>query len=493
LPGSNFAPTVLCSMTLESIPDVPGANLMGHGHLFRDDRLALLRSAADAGPISRIRFLHRWVLFANSAEAAHEVLVERARSFEKSPGLRIVLHDLAGDGLFTSEGPLWQRQRRLMSPLFHAGALASYAKTMNEVARRALGRLREGDVVDIAREMTRITMSVVAETLFGTETDAEADELGRALTVALAWVDEHLASSLLALQVTLVEALEKTRPILPQRLSKVRAGVEKALEGPVLLPGRRDAEFQWAVRTFDRKIRTLIDERRAHPNGRVDLLTKLLTARDVVGDDGMSDHQIRDETVTLFVAGHETTANALAWTFYLLARNPEARARVQAEVDALEPEAAGEFAPEKLPYTTRVFKETLRMYPPVIVLPRRSLEPIELGGRSYPERTLAFVNVYGIHMSPRTWDDPDRFEPDRFVVDREAQRHKSAWMPFGVGPRVCIGTHFALMEGPIILATLMRGARFDIDPARTIEPDSSPALRPKGGLPAVVHRRDTLP
>ena len=474
------------------IPTVAGANLLGHAHLFRKDRLALLRAVAEAGPVTRLRFFHKPVLFVSSPEMAHQVLVERARSFEKSPALKILFHDLAGQGLFTSEGALWQRQRRLMSPLFHAQALTSYAQTMHAVAARALAPLQDGASVDLAPEMTRITMNVVAATLFGAETDADAEELGRALRVAFAWVDEQLASARLALQISAFEAFEHVGPHLPQAMAAVRDRIGGALSGPVLLPGHRDAELQAAFRTIDTKIQALIDDRRANPTSRVDLLTKLVLARDVADADGMSDRQARDEAVTLFVAGHETTANALAWTFYLLARHPEARARVQAEADASSPDDATPPALDRLAYTTRVFKEALRLYPPVLVLPRRSLEPFELGGRLYPERMLVFVNAFGLHRSASVWPHPDRFDPDRFLPDNDAKRPKSAWLPFGVGPRVCIGSHFALMEGPIVLATWMRRARFEIDPVRTIEPDSSPVLRPTG-VPAVVRKPHRCP
>jgi cytochrome P450 len=473
------------------LPSVPGGNLLGHAHLFRKDRFALLRSAAEAGAVSRIRFLHRSVLLASSPETAHEILVERAHCFEKSPGLRIVLRDLAGAGLFTSEGPLWQRQRRLMSPLFRASAIASFAKTMRDIALRAMARLPDGASVDLAREMTRITMSVVAATLFDSETDAEADELGRALTVAFGWVDEQLASSRLVLQVSAFEAFKSLGAHLPGFLAKLRDRIGYALSGPLFLPGHRDASLQAAVRTIDSKIQAMIDERRLSTSTRVDLLTKLLLARDVGDAGGMSDHQARDEAVTLFVAGHETTANALAWTFYLLARNPEARARVQAEADAFDLDATGQPSLARLDYTTRAFKEALRLYPPVIVLPRWSVERFELDGRTYPERTLVFVNAFGIHRSSGAWPDPDRFDPDRFLPERETKRHKSAWIPFGVGPRVCIGNHFALMEGPIVLATWMRSARIEVDPGRTVEPDLFPALRPKGGVPARIRRAST--
>jgi cytochrome P450 len=480
-------------MDLSSVPVVPGETLLGHQRLFHEDRLRFLRAAGEAGPLSRIRFLHRWVLLANSPAAAHEILVEHARSFEKSPGIRIVLHDLAGNGLFTSEGELWRRQRRLMSPLFHATQLAEYGKTMGEVAAHSLARLRDGESIDLAREMTRITMGVVGATLFGADTYGQADDLGAALTVALKWVDDSLASTMLTLQLTALEAFEKLEPHVPSALAEIQRTIDEALRGPVLLRGSRDEELRAAIRLLDGRIQSMVDERRAHPQARVDLLTRLLLARDSEGGRGaagagMSDSQIRDEANTLFIAGHETTANALAWTFYLLARHPEARARVQAEADAFDPGAAAAFVPERLAYTTRVFKEALRLYPPLVLLVRRALEPVEILGHEYPTKTLAFVNPYAVHHAPDVWPDPDRFDPDRFTPEREAARHKSAWIPFGVGPRVCIGNSFALMEGPIVLATLMRGARFEIDAQRVIEADAFATLRPRGGVPAVVRK-----
>jgi cytochrome P450 len=471
-------------MTVDEVPWLPGADALGHARLFRDERLALLRHAGDAGPISRVRFLHRSLYLASSPETAHEILVEKARSFEKSPGIRVALHDLAGKGLFTSEGALWQKQRRLMSPLFHSGPLAGYAPWMEAVARRALARWRHGDTLDLSREMTRITMSVVAATLFGVSAEEQMDEIGEAITLALKWVDKVAASSGLVLQVTLLEAFERA---IPKRFAELRHRILEELEKPRLL-GPQSTELSDAIRRIDAMMRELIADRRATPQANVDLLTKLLMARDVEGgvDNGMSDRQVRDEVNTLFVAGHETTANALAWAFYLLARSPDARARVQAEADAVALERGARFDPTTVSYTTRVFKEALRLYPPLLVLPRRTLEPVEIAGRVYPERTLMFVNVYGIHMSSRVWPDPDRFLPDRFTPEGEASRPKSAWLPFGVGPRVCIGNAFALMEGPIVLATLMKHARFEVDPLRTIEVDAFATLRPKGGVPATV-------
>lgn len=481
-------------MSLDPLPLIPGANRLGHAHLFRTDRMRFLRSAAATGPVARMRFLHRRAVAVSSPQTAHEVLVEHAASFEKSPGLRLVLRDLAGDGLFTSEGELWRRQRRLMSPLFHQSQLTTYATTMSAISRAALARMRDGESVDLAHEMMRITMAVVAATLFGADTDAQAEDIGDALTVALKWIDDSLASPALAVHLELIEATERVHPHVPAALKNLRRRIEAAVREPFLLPGRKGPQHVAAIRTLDARIGAMIDDRRASPSARADLLTRLLLARDTEGGrgEGMSDQQLRDEAMTLFVAGHETTANALAWSFYLLSRNPEARARVQAEADAFGPDGPSTFAPERLAYTTRVFKEALRLYPPLVVLGRRSLQPVTIGGLTIPARTLVFVNVYGVHTLPDVWPDPDRFDPERFLPEHEARRPKGAWMPFGVGPRVCIGNAFALMEGPIVLATLMRNARFEVE-VREIAADAFATLRPKGGVHARVRRVPSVP
>ena len=383
-------------MTMEHVPVMPGAKALGHGHLFKNERVAFLQRAPLEGDVARMRMLHRWLLLVSSPQGAHEILVEQARKFEKSPGLRVVLKELAGDGLFTSEGELWQRQRRLMAPLFHPGALGKYAAAMNEAAHQALARMKEGDRVDLAHEMTRITMTVVGTTLFGAATFDKADEIGDALTVALKWVDDALGSVPLVAQIALLEAFEAIEPHVPERLAELRRVIDEVVRSPVLLRGRDD-KLRGAIRTLDRMMQDTIADRRAHPQERVDLLTKLLLTRDEgAAGEGMSDAQVRDEANTLFVAGHETTANALAWAFYLLARDPAARARVQAEADAFGPEGPTTFAADKLAYTTRVFKEALRLYPPLVVLVRRSLEPFTLHGHEYPRHTLVAVNTVGV-------------------------------------------------------------------------------------------------
>lgn len=473
------------------LPVAPGANLFGHLRAFDDDRMDTMRALSRmSAPLVRARFLHREVYVTNSAETTHELLVERARSFEKSPGIRILLRDLAGEGLFTSEGELWRRQRRLMAPLFHADKLDAYTQAMRFEAHRALDRVPDGATVDLAREMTRITMGVVASTLFGTDTAADADALGDALTVALGFTGDALGSPWLTLQIMLVELAETARDRGPARLRAAgRWGAER-LMSPVLLPGAHTPAFRRAIAALDRSVQGFIDTRRAQGLVRGDLLTKLLGAKDPDGSgEGMSDRQTRDEAKTLFVAGHETTATALTWALYLLARHPEVRAKVQAEADAFDDRPDAPHEPAKLAYTTRVFKEVLRLYPPLVILARRALEAVELGGVTLPARAIVFACPYALHFREDLFPDPDTFDPDRFTPEAEAMRHKSAWIPFGVGPRVCIGNHFALLEGPIVLATWMKRARIDVDPSRTLEPDRFATLRPKGEVWGKVTRR----
>jgi cytochrome P450 len=480
-------------MNLHDVPTVPGANLWGHAHLFKDaNRLSFLRSAANTGELAQVRFLGRHVLTANSPATAHEILVEKARFFEKSPGIRLLLYYLAGEGLFTSEGDLWRRQRRLMAPLFHPGAIAQYTECMHDVAVRAASTWSHGSTVDLAHEMTRITMGIVGKALFDSDTFDDTDALGAALTTCLQWVNAQSSSPQLVTQVALIEMLERAEGHLPSVLKEVHKKTLNALVEPRFLPGARSEDLQRAVRVLDENIQKMIDERRTQGMVRNDLLTRLLTARDEenAGVATMSDKQVRDEANTLFVAGHETTATALAWVFYLLGRNAAVREAVQREADAL-PTGPISFttASKELPIATRVFKEAMRLYPPVIIYARRSLADTEIRGYSLPKGTILFVSPYPIHHAPDVYPDPDTFDPDRFLPEREAARPKSAYIPFGAGPRVCIGMHFAMLEGPIVLATLLRHARIETDPTRVVVPEVFATLRPKGGVSAQVYRR----
>jgi len=476
---------------IDELPRMPDVGLLGSFGVTTPERLTFQRELArQSAPLVRGRILHLPVYFPCSPEAAHDVLVTKAKSFEKSPGFRILLHDLAGQGLFTSEGAVWRTQRRLMSPLFQPAPIHRYAETMRLVAERAANGMHDGKAIDLAQETTRIAMSVVGKALFDVDTFDEADALGQALTTALHWVNDNLASPSLVAHVMMLDATEALAAKTHGRAKGLFSALHEKVASPFLLPGVRDPKLLAAVKLLDERIQGMIDERRRQGLTREDLLTRLLTARDPDGNaEHMSDRQVRDEAVTIFVAGHETTATALAWSFYLLARHPECLERATAEADAFGDEPITKWQPERLSYLTRVFREAMRLYAPIMMFPRRTLEEVEIAGVTLPKKSLVFVSAYAQHFRAESYPDPERFDPERWLPEREAERHRASYLPFSAGPRFCIGIHFAMMEGPIVLARLLRRWRFEIDPKKVIREDDFATLRPRGGVPAVVHAR----
>ncbi len=471
-------------MQLADVPEISGAvPFVGHARTFRSERLGfLLRAAREQPEGGRLRVFGRDVFHTASPVVLHEVLVEKARLFEKSPVLRVVLYPLAGEGLFTSEGDLWKRQRRLMAPIFQSSAIARYVDIVADVVERAADRWKPGVAIDLGREMTRITMAIVGKSLFDADAFDEADALGDALTVALEWSNQHLGSPRLAMQMRLRVLLESAEGRLPAALERGRASLLHGLRGPVLLAGARGPRLRNAIAILDDRIQRMIDERRSASTSRDDLLTRLLQARDEDGS-RMDDRQVRDEAITLFVAGHETTATALTWALYRLAREPPLYSKLTVEADALG--GKEDFRdPARLSYAAKVFKEAMRLYPPVYLFSRRAREAVTVADYDLPRRALVFASPYSVHRRPDVYPDPERFDPERFTPGAEAARPRCSYLPFGAGPRVCIGNHFALMEGPIVLAALARRLRFDVDEGPRIEPAPFATLRP--GAPVIA-------
>jgi cytochrome P450 len=475
---------------IEDLPRIADAGWLGSFGRTTAQRIAMQREVASATtPLVRGRILHLPLVLPTTPEACHQVLVTKAKSFQKSPGLRVLLHDLAGRGLFTSEGELWRRQRKLMAPIFTPIALAQFAEAMRITAERVTQGMQPGQAIDLAHETTRIAMTVVGSALFGADTFDDTDSLGAALTTGLGWVNGALASPGMAPHVMVLDATASLASRTSGRLRRVFERIHETFEAPLLVPGSRSRPLRDALGVMNHRIQEMIDERRRDGLDRPDLLTRLLAAHDADEGGTMTDAQVRDEIITLFVAGHETTATSLAWSFYLLARHPDILANVVAEADAFGDAPLHAFDPGQLPLTSRVFREALRLYPPLMMFPRRTLEEVEITGTTLPPRTLVFVSAYAQHRRADVWPDPDRFDPDRFLPEREALRPKGAYLPFSAGPRFCIGMHFAMMEGPIVLATLLRRFRFEIDPTREIVEDDFATLRPRGGVPAVVRAR----
>lgn len=477
-------------MDFSSMPVAPGGEgISGHTGAFQRDRLGTLRLlTASAARIERLRAAVPVVrvCVANDPEVVAEVLVDKAKSFAKSDMLRFSLWNLAGEGLFTSNGDLWKRQRKLMAPLFTPKALSAYADAMVECAERTCATWRDGDTITLAHETTRLTMGVAGRTLFDVDTFDESDALSEALTVALDWTGTVIGRPSAILHVLAKRAMEEAGERVPPALRPLTSAAAKAFQGPVALVSKDDRAFGRAIRTLDDYVQRMIDDRRSARERPKDLLTRLLETRDEETGESMSDRQIRDEVLTLFVAGHETTATGLAWTLYLAAKEPEILAAMQREADAVGDRPTMDDLP-RLDMCLRAFKEALRLYPPVYMFGRDSIEEVTVGGYELPKRTNVLVSPWAIHHSPHVWPDPERFDPDRFLPANEAARSRHAYLPFGAGPRVCLGNHFAYMEAQLALAVLLR--RFDFERLADDEPEPSATLRPKHGVRMRVRAR----
>jgi cytochrome P450 len=450
----------------------------------RDDRLGGLgRLAGRSDEMVRFSSLFGRVALVLTPSLVHEVLVARARSFEKSPVVRGALYPLAGRGLFTSEGELWRRQRKLMAPLFHDAAVAAFADVMTTAAGRIAAAWSDGEVVDVAQATTRITMAVAGKALFDIDTSDEADAVSRELTTVLEWVGVLTGSFVMVAQARAAVMIERLAARLPARLRSPA----RRLGDRVRIPLKSTRAVSAAVASLHARVTRMIADRRAGANRPRDLLALLLRAHD--DDEGsMTDQQVRDEVLTLFVAGHETTANALAWTLMLLAQHPAWYQRVRDEALALGRAPTSADLP-KLPVTTRVFKEALRLYPPVYFMGRVAVAETEVGGVRIPPGTVVLVSPYALHRRPDIWPEPERFDPDRFAPAVEAERSKTAYLPFGAGPRVCIGAGFAMMEGPLVLATLLQRADFERVADGEVAPDPAATLRPGHGAALRVRLR----
>src|ERR671919_303485 len=479
--------------TTDDIPRLAGAGLLGHfGEYQKDPRGMFLRFNRECGDLGRIRLATISLVVANTPSLVDELLVRGAKHTRKSRLLRTALYPLAGEGLFTSEGELWRRQRRLMAPLFQPLQLSAYGPAMTYAATRASERWRDGDVVDIAREATRITMSVAGRTLFDIDVFEEADELGEALTEALRWVASSAESPAVIGQVEIAALLERVAQRLPPPVGRPLNRLVERMDAPIPWPTARNRRLRRALNVLEARVRRMIEERQSGANRGVgpDLLTRLLEAREE-GGGAMSEQQVRDEIVTLFVAGHETTATALVWTFHLLSRHPDVYGRVLAEVDALGGAVPRAEDVGRLELCQRVFKEALRLYPPVPFFEREALEEFELGGVMIPRGTYLVVFPFALHHREGWWPEPSRFDPDRFLPEHEKARPRYAWIPFGAGPRICIGNGFALLEGTLVLATLLQRVRLQAAYDGDVRPDPRAAtFRPEGGVEMRVHRRE---
>lgn len=386
------------------------------------------------------------------------ILIKNAELFPKTPLDKRVLRPVVGEGLLTAEGDHWRWQRKLASPLFRPGDVLGYVPTMVEAANEQVARWRARGSTHIAaidEDMTDTTFAVIARTILAgiDETEgAEIQRTGRAYIRPIMW---SVASALM---------------LLPESLWH---------------PGRRN--MLKAAREGRDVVQRLLNKRRAHGVRGDDLVARMLATRHPETGDAMTDEQLIDNLATFLLAGHETTAKALTWTLYLLARSPEWQERVRAEVMAVtggRPLRADDIA--KLEITQRVLKESMRLYPPVPAMTRVNREATDIGDVHFPAPALIVIPIYIVHRHRALWDDPDKFDPDRFLPEREAKHTRMQFMPFGVGPRVCIGAAFAMIEATVVLATFVQSASFAWDGQHEPEPISRVTLHPAGGMPLGV-------
>jgi cytochrome P450 len=424
--------------------------------ILRDPLQFLTDLTRTYGDIAFVRFLVWPIYVVNHPDFIKQVLQEHHRSYNKDNVDYRLLRPLLGKGLLTNDGAPWLHQRRLIQPTFHRQRLAAFGSLMTEATEAMLERwercAERGEVLDVAAEMMRLTLRIIGQALFSLDLSEEATTVGQALRSA----NDYL----------------------------------RAPFPPLFVPTPRNRRLQAALRRLDALVYDLIATRWQSQQDPPDLLSVLLAVRDEETGEGMDDRQVRDEVVTLLLAGHETTAVALCWTWYLLAQHQECEQLLHAEVDAV----LGGRLPTvedlpRLPYCRMVIKEALRLYPPAWSFSRNAVAQDELGGYAIAPGSMILLCPYTTHRHPALWEQPEAFDPLRFTPERVAARPHYAYFPFGGGPRLCVGLAFAMMEAHLILATVAQRFRLRLGTEVRIDPEPLVTLRPRGGLPMLLAPR----
>jgi cytochrome P450 len=410
--------------------------------------------AREYGDIAGLRVLNFRSIFINHPDLIEEVLVTNARKYSKGRVLRANRH-VFGEGLLTSEGDFWLRQRRLAQPAFHRARIASYAATMVEYTQRMLNGWRGGEERDAHQEMMRLTLQIVGKTLFDADVERDAQHVGKSLELLL----------------------------------EIGANFRRTIFVPHWLPTPTNLRVKREVAQIEKILYRIIGERRASGRDTGDLLSMLLSAQDEDGS-RMTDRQLRDEAITLFLAGHETTASTLSWTWWLLAQNPAVEAKLHAELDAV----LGDRVPSlddlpRLAYAGHVITESLRLYPAAWGMARLAVEDHEIAGYPVTKGMGVAMAQWVVHRDLRWYDAPEEFQPERWEDDLWKRLPRFAYFPFGGGPRQCIGNAFALMEATLILATIARKFRLRLVANHPVAPLASITLRPRYGVGVTLESR----
>jgi cytochrome P450 len=438
-------------------PGPKGHWLLGNLPEFGADALGFLRELTGYGDLASYRFGPFRSYHISHPDYFHQVLVTDARKFYKTRRVKQVLRETTGNGILTSDGEFWKRQRKLVQPAFHANRIGAYADTIVQLTDQMLADWQPGQKLDVSSAMSGLTVKIISKILFDAEPGVSLDQIQAAIGPALEVIDERFNQLMVA---------------------------------PSWLPTPNNRRLKKSVALLDSIIQRFIDDRRALGEDKGDLLSMLLAAQD---EDGsvMTDQQVRDEAMTLFGAGHETTAVTLMWVWYLLSQHPDVEARLHQEVDRVLGDRPATLADLKhLPYTEMIVKEALRLYPPAWITTREVIEPVEIGGYTLAKGSIVTLCFYWLHRDPRFFDQPDVFDPERFSPANEASIPKYAYLPFGAGPRVCIGNALAMMEARLILATIAQRFRLVLPPGEQVVAERLFTLRPKGGLRMALRERE---
>jgi cytochrome P450 len=408
------------------------------------------------------RLLWRRTFVVNEPNGVRHVLLDNAQNYKKSELSRRILEPGLGRGLITTDGELWRRHRRIMAPAFDPRSVAGYAPVMTEVTEEMLAQwdaLPERSEVDVAVAMMHTTLHIISRAMFSSDSDEIVDVVERGVSEYQTTVRPNLLDLL----------------HFPEWLTE--------LISPRMADGILDE--------FDASVDRLLTERGRAPDAEPkDLLARLIAARDTETGGGMTAQEVRDQVVTIFMAGHETTAQALAWTWYLLSQHPAAEAKLHEELaGVLEGRTPRHDDVANLPYARMVLEEAMRLYPPAHTLGRQPIAADEVSGHRIPAGSTVLIVPWMLHRKPSLWERPDRFEPERFSPERAAARPRFTYLPFGAGPRICIGAAFAMEEGILILATIAQRYRLRLKPGHPVEPQGLITIRPRYGLPMILERR----
>ncbi|MGB0384791.1 MAG: cytochrome P450 [Ardenticatenaceae bacterium] len=422
---------------------------------------SLLAWQREYGDVVRYRIGPRTLHAISHPQLVRDVFIEGKQIFHRRPqdraprGLRLVV----GKGLLGSSGAFWLQQRRMIQPIFHRRRIATMAEKMTDAGERMLAgwaHYAPDEPVDIAKQMMGVTLDIICQTMFGANVMGRADEIERALRVLLRFAFHSIQTPFFL---------------------------------PLSWPTPRNREFKRAKNTLDEIIYGMINQRRASGERHDDLLDMLLYTRDEETGEGMDDEQVRDEVITIFGAGHETTANALTWTWYLLAQHPDISQQMRAEVSQVLAGRTPTLADlPNLPYTKQIVQEAMRLYPPAPIVARFVREDTTLNGYHVPANSIALVSIYNVHRHPDFWPEPEKFDPQRFAPEKSKGRHRQAYMPFGAGQHLCIGNHFALMEAHLLLAQMAQNYDLRLVPGHAIEKEVAITLRPRHGLLMTLHQ-----